>query len=161
MVALYWVHMSRFFSKYGYYIVAGFMGLLLLVSIPYMSDIANLFGIETRASLKQKLSNQTQDLNRVKDIAKSLDLTVKKELQSIEITSGIVDKKLEKDLSVVTDIHTVEKERRVAISKVSNNKTPKTKTPISSKYTSEEAQEIAAANIDAVWGAYKVVAKSS
>lgn len=162
MVALGFLKLSSFFSKYMYYIIAAFVVIAAMFILPNVSAIAEKFGLETRASLKAKTAVQERTIATTIDVNKQVVADLNKEKKSSEIKEDVTVIKLKQDTSITTKIEKIKTDRAVKTAKViklksDNPQKPKVTVFTNNDYSDLDIQTTAEANIDAIWGVYQTV----
>ena len=163
MIAFGYLKIAQFFSKYIYVIVGIIALLLLAIVVPNASSIAERLGFETRASLKAQLAKEEVKADTALQANTNLVQEIEKEKKSTELTLAITDTLSTVKATNTTKVTQIKAKRDKLVATAVKTDIETVNQPSSNTldtnnhYTPEVVQQVASANIDAIWSAYEQV----
>lgn len=129
-------------------VIFGIVITVMTIGGEIMDSARNLFGLDTKESLKQVTITQKETINTLdaanKDLAKALD--TKEESNKIDLNS--VTNKLKMDSNIDNSVNKIKESKQTKISEIKNTFRDK---PITVENTKEEEKQISLQQINSLW----------
>ena len=116
-----------------------------------IDKVQNVFGIETKASLKEKTIEQSNIINKIESVNKDLVVTIDTNNKSNEITKNIIVDNFKSELKLDTNIRIIKNKKVEGINKIKDDFE---KLPVTVENTKEMERQVSTKQINSLWDAY-------